>query len=80
MWGYDYYNMIYTAAGVLTIVMGYLYFVVEDDELKGLVMMQGALSIVLLFASMWFRRNLHVKQRQRVLEKFENEKERRARE
>ena len=61
MWGFDYYNIIYMASGVLVTVMSYLYFVVEDDELKNMVMMQGALSIVLLMASMYFRKNLHEK-------------------
>ena len=39
MWGFDYYNIIYMASGVLVTVMTYLYFVVEDDELKNMVMM-----------------------------------------
>ena len=61
MWGFDYYTIIKSAAGVLAFVMVYLYFVVEDEELRNMVMMQGALSICLLVASMYFRRNLHVK-------------------
>ena len=75
MWGFDYYNLIYTAAAVLCGVMGYLFFIVEDDEVKRMVMMQGALSICLLMASMYFRRNLHKQQRERVLEKWKNEQQ-----
>ena len=59
--GYDYYNLIYGATGLLCCVMLYLYFVVEDEELKNMVMMQGALSIFLLVGSMYFRKNLHMK-------------------
>ena len=61
MWGFDYYTIIKCCSGVLAIVMTYLYFEVEDEELRNMVMMQGVLSICLLLASMYFRRNLHIK-------------------
>ena len=78
MWGFDYYNLIYGASAILICVMSYLYWVVEDDELKHMVMMQGALSICLLMSSMYFRRNLHFRQRDRYKEKWQLEQDRLA--
>ena len=74
IWGFDYYNVIYTAAGTLSLVMLYLYLVVEEPELKRMVMIQGCLSIGLLFASLYFRRRLQQTQEQRAKDKLIEER------
>ena len=38
MCGFDYYNVIYCATGFLVVIMAYLYFVLEDKEVKRMVM------------------------------------------
>ena len=38
IWGYDYYNVIYTASATLGLIMFYLYIVIDDEELKKMVL------------------------------------------
>ena len=58
IFGYDYYNVIYGAAIALASTMGYLYLVMEDKELKRMVLVQGALAIGLLMTSMYYRKRM----------------------
>ena len=60
--GIDYYNVIYGSAAALALVMFYLYIVVDDPELKQMVLIQGSLAIGLLCASMYFRSRLQARQ------------------
>ena len=55
IFGIDYYAVIYAATGFLAFVMAYLFIVLEDKEVKKMVMIQGFFSIGLLLASMYFR-------------------------
>ena len=57
--GFDYYNVIYCAAGLLAICMFILYVISEDDAVKNMVLMHGGLSIGLMMAVMWYRSKLH---------------------
>ena len=38
IFGYDYYNVIYSAAGLLALAMLMLYFTMDNPELKQMVM------------------------------------------
>ena len=58
IWGYDYYTIIYGSAGLLSLIMLFLYNVIQEPELKQMIMIQGLLSSGLLLAAMYFRGRL----------------------
>ena len=57
--GFDYYGVIYCATALLALAMGMVYFTAEDDAVKNMVLVHGALSIGLMLAVMWYRSKLH---------------------
>ena len=60
IWGVDYYKIIYGSAGLLAVTMAYLYVVLEDPELKKMVLVQGGLSVGLLCAALFFRSRIQL--------------------
>ena len=75
IFGFDYYNVIYCAAGALAVIMAYLWMVIDDPEVGRMVMVQGFFSICLLMASMYFRKKLEERKAERALEKKKQEEE-----
>lgn len=75
IFGFDYYKVIYAAAGALTFIMGLLYAVIDDKELKQMVLIQGFLSVGLLCAALYFRTKMQAASAQEKLEKLRQERE-----
>ena len=74
IWGYDYYNVIYATAVMLSLVMLFLYTVFDDPELKKMVAIQGCLAVGMLFSALYFRTRLSaVNEEVRLKEKAEKE-------
>ena len=69
IFGYDYYNVIYSSAGCLTVVMAYMYIIIDNPELKRMVMIQGLLSVGLLLCCLYFRKRMQEEQVKRAIEK-----------
>ena len=64
IWGIDYYTIIYGSAAMLALVMFYLYLVIDEPELKRMVMIQGFFAIGLLCASMFYRTRMSVRKQE----------------
>ena len=73
IFGFDYYKVIYTAAGALSLVMLSLYIVIPDPEVKNLVMLQGIFAVGLLLASLYFRTKMQQLEAKQLKEKMEAE-------
>ena len=73
MCGYSYYHVIYVAAATLAVIMTYMYFIVEDIQVKNMVITQGLFSIGLLLSSMYFRKRLQESKQERALQKIRQE-------
>ena len=52
--GFDYYNVIYMTSFCLCICMVFVYFTIDDPKLKKMVLVQGALSLGLMFSLMFY--------------------------
>ena len=52
--GYDYYNIIYGSCVLLAMSMVVVFYIVDDPKVKKMVLTQGALSICLVFALMFY--------------------------
>ena len=52
--GFDYYNVIYATAFLLSCSMIFVYFAVDDPKLKKMVLLQGCLSLGLMFSLMYY--------------------------
>lgn len=53
--GYDYYNIIYTSCGLLAVMMYVVYQIVDDPSTRKMVLTQGALSLCLVGALMFYQ-------------------------
>ena len=66
IFGYDYYNVIYATAWMLTGMMIVVYFTVDDEQLQKLVLGQGALSIGLILSIVYYRKRLEKQKIERL--------------
>lgn len=56
--GFDYYNVIYATGIALSISMLFVYFTIDDPRLQKMVLLQGALSLGLMFSMMYYQKRL----------------------
>ena len=73
IWGFDYYKVIYCAAGALSLVMLFLYVVIPDPEVQRLVMVQGIFAVGLLVTAYYFRTKIQQQEARVLKEKMEAE-------
>jgi hypothetical protein len=56
--GFDYYNVIYVTGVLLSLSMLFVFFTIDDPQLKKMVLLQGALSLGLMFSLMYYQKRL----------------------
>lgn len=56
--GYDYFHVIYATAGALILAMAFVYWTVDDQTIKKMVLGQGFLSLGLILSVIFFRSRL----------------------
>ena len=56
--GYDYFKVIYATAVALIFAMIFVYFTVDDETIKKMVLGQGLLSLGLILSVTYFRSKL----------------------
>ena len=57
VFGFDYFRVVYGAAGCLLAVLVGMYFLIEDDSLRKAIMTQGLFSCGLIITIAWFHAN-----------------------
>ena len=71
--GFDYYNVIYCTAVFLMLSMVFVYFSVEDPKLKRMVLVQGSLSLGLMFSLMYYQHRVAKRKEEAQRQKMEKE-------
>lgn len=56
--GYDYFHVIYATASALILAMAFVYWTVDDQTVKNMVLTQGFLSLGLILSVIFFRSRL----------------------
>ena len=53
--GFSYYSCVYAASGLLIMLMGWVYFKTDEkDPVRKMALIQGSLTIGLMFSLAWF--------------------------
>ena len=71
--GFDYYNVIYGTAFFLMTSMVFVYFSVDDEKLKRMVLVQGSLSLCLMFSLMYYQHRVNKRKAEDQKRKMEKE-------
>ncbi|CDW90469.1 UNKNOWN [Stylonychia lemnae] len=64
--GMDYFRVIYGSAGILALLMVFVYLSVEDEQMKRMTLVQGGLSVFLILVTGWYHAKVEQKKQERI--------------